>query len=287
MLTAIRISDNKKVIGCNIEKDKQSEYLCDYCKKKVIHHKSDTNIRTGHFKHKTGESDCPNQTRETEYHLKTKLDIFTYISENWGDKLKLVELEKWICKNSIRPDIYIETKSNKIAIEVQATILTVSEIKRRTINYFKNDISVLWVLPYEHNRIWEQKVIRIGYGNNKNEYAPGLSDKVKMKEMEIFLYWAYLKKLIFWDLTHEYSNSFICVGFDEYKSDDIEFRRDGEEHYYSGKTAKTLKKVDWYLENIDFDEFRPKYIKEFSAPFRDYQIPERKLFTYENKKYGR
>ncbi len=287
MLTAIRTYDNKKVIGNYIEKDNQSEYICEYCGKNVIHHKSESKVRTGHFKHRQGESDCPNQTKETEYHIKTKLDIYSYIKNGWGNKLKLIELEKWICKNSIRPDIYIETSRNKIAIEVQATILTVSEIKRRTEKYNKNDINVLWILPFEYKRIWDYKIVQVGYGNDKNVFDWTLAEKVKMKEMEIFLYWAYFKRLIYWDLEHEHSNSFICVGFDEYKNDNVEFWKDGEEHSYSGKTAKTIKTASWIKYNLKFTDFRTTFGKEFNPPYRNYVIPERELFTYDNRKYSR
>jgi competence CoiA-like predicted nuclease len=153
MLTAIRDTDNKKVVGALIEKDKNATYHCEYCKKEAIHHKSESQVRIGHFKHKQGASHCPNQTNETEWHYKTKYDIYKYIYSNWGDKLKEIEVEKWICNNSIRSDIYLETSKNKIAIEVQATILTPSEIKRRTAKYFKNGIAVMWILPFEYDRI--------------------------------------------------------------------------------------------------------------------------------------
>ncbi|MFZ1424809.1 MAG: competence protein CoiA family protein [Saprospiraceae bacterium] len=282
MLTAIRTSDSQKVIGNYIEKDHRSTYICEYCKKNVVHHKSEAAIKTGHFKHRTGESHCPNQTAETEYHLKTKLDIYSYIKNGWGNKLELIELEKWICNNSIRPDVYIETKKSKIAIEVQATILTVSEIKRRTEKYFDNGIYVLWILPYEFKRLYYVRYIR----SHDDEYEPEVSyhDKVKLKEMEVFLYWAYFKKLFFWDLDHKYSEAFICVGLTEHKSSDTEFRRDGEDHYYYGKTAKTLKSVDWIRENIKFDQMSTSYGPEYEPPFRQYTIPSRKLFTFDKRR---
>jgi hypothetical protein len=289
MLTAIRTYDNEKVIGNYISKDNQSEYICEYCRKKVVHHKSDTRVRIGHFKHRQGESDCPNQTKETEYHIKTKLDIYSYIKNGWGDRLKLIELEKWICNNSIRPDIYIETKINKIAIEVQATILTVSEIKSRTQNYSKNGINVLWILPFEFKRIWEYKVVQVGYGDDRNISDCVLAEKVKMKEMEVFLYWAYLKQLVFWDLEHKHSDSFICVGFDEYKNDDVLFWKDDEVHSYSGRITKTIKTAVWIKYNLEFPDFKTTFAREFKVPYpyRNYAIPERDLFTYDNAKYRR
>lgn len=291
MLTAIRYSDNKKVIGALIEKDKDATYYCEYCEKEVIHHKSESQLRVGHFKHKKGGSHCPNQTKETEWHYETKYDIFNYIQTNWGSKLEELEVEKWICNNSIRPDIYIRTLKNKIAIEVQATILTISEIKRRTVKYFKNGISVMWILPFEFERLHEYQRNRFKSSEYEDDWVWRERDKVRFKEMEIWLYWAYFKKLIFWDLKHKYSKEFIFTEFTEYKSDDVEFRRDGEEHFYYGKTAKTLKSVETIWYDIPFSKLTVSYSKEFEAPFRNYVIPERKIFTFDNRrrknKYGR
>ncbi|NVN95899.1 MAG: hypothetical protein HXX18_11505 [Bacteroidetes bacterium] len=282
MLTAIRKSDKNKVFGSQIDKDIEAEYYCEYCGKIVIHHNPESAVRIGHFKHKSNESLCPNITGETEIHYKTKYDIFNYIKKGWSVNLKILELEKWICNNSVRPDIYIETpKGNRIAIEVQATILTVSEIKRRTEIYFNNDIYVLWILPFEHGRIYEKVPIQNDYSKNGYEFVWEYREKVKLKEMEIFLYWAYLKKLLFWDIEHQDSDSFICVSFSEYKGNSAEFIKDGIDKYYSAKTAKTIKSTILVKKNIKFNQLSIRKIKEFNAPFRNYNIPNRRLFTFE------
>lgn len=91
MLVAIRQSDKKSVIGALIQKDQSAIYVCDYCKNAVIHHKSDSGEKIGHFKHKPGESHCPNQTKETEEHIRTKLDIYEYIKEGWVQGLKFLK----------------------------------------------------------------------------------------------------------------------------------------------------------------------------------------------------
>ena len=75
MLVAIRKSDNLKVIGEKIEKDNKAFYYCECCKKEVIHHKSESRIKIGHFKHKIGQSNCPNTTNETQWHFNTKLNL--------------------------------------------------------------------------------------------------------------------------------------------------------------------------------------------------------------------
>lgn len=275
MITAIRQSDNSKVLGNLIDKDASEIYTCDFCKKAVIHHRSDSGIKIGHFKHKSGESHCPNKnTGETEYHYRTKYDIYDYIKTSWGDKLKCIEVEKWLCNNTVRADVYVETNKNKIAIEVQATILTVSEIKTRTERYYANGIYVLWILPYDYNRLYEYVL------NQENEYDWFFRDKVKLKDMEVFLYWSNNQRLIFWDLEHKYYDDFVCTFFKEHKNDDVEFRRDGEEHYYSGRTSKTIKTPSWEI-GVAFDKMTVKHFQSVQAQNRTYVVPDRKIFTYE------
>lgn len=279
MLVAIRQSDKKSVIGALIQKDKSAIYVCDYCKKTVIHHKSESGEKVGHFKHKSGESHCPNRVKETEEHIRTKLDIYEYIKDGWGSKLKILEVEKWICNNTIRPDIYIETNRNKIAIEVQATALTVDEIKRRTLKYYKNGIAVLWVMPYYHRRFMKHHYQVEGYNKEECDFGWSYVPSVKLKGMEIFLHWAYYKSLYFWEYERVNSNGFIHVQLDKYVGEDVEFRRDGEDHFYHGRTAKTVKTIKSIRFNIGFDEFRVTVAKEYDVPQSNYSVPTRKLFT--------
>ena len=287
MLTAIRQSDKIKVIGEFIDKKKSETYYCEYCENPVTHNKSDSKIKVGHFKHKSGEPFCKNNTGETLEHIKTKLGIYNYIKENYWDKLLEIEPEKWICKKSIRPDVYIETKKNtKIAIEVQASILPVSEIKRRTEKYFKEKINVLWVIIYDYNRFNKYKT---EYGKTEDgswgvvNSGYFYADKVRLKEFEIFIYWAYFKNLIMWDLTGNHSNSFIVANMSDHKTDSVEFRRDGNDHYYEGKTTKVMKVPNYIRLNVSFDEFKPSPAIEFPVNYRQYVIPERLIFNYHTK----
>jgi competence CoiA-like predicted nuclease len=283
MVVAIRQSDNKAVIGALIQKDQTAIYHCDYCKNVVIHHKSESGEKVGHFKHKPGESHCPNLVKETEEHIRTKLDIYEYIKDGWGSKLKVLEVEKWICDNTIRPDVYIETSRNKIAIEVQATALTVDEIKRRTSRYYKNGIAVLWIMPYYHRRFMEYKYQVEGYNEEECDFGWSYMQSVKLKSMELFLLWAYFKNLYFWEYERVFSNGFIQVQLEKYVGEDVEFRRDGEDHYYTGKTAKTVKIVKSIRFNISFDEFRVTQAREYDVKQSNYSVPARILFEARKK----
>jgi len=281
MLTAIRQSDNKKVVGEFIEKVKGERFKCEFCDKIVTHNKPTDRVKVGHFKHKSGESFCPNHGESIE-HIRTKLSIFNYIKSKWGDKLKEIEIEKWICNRTIRPDIYIETKKgNKIAIEVQASALTVTEIKRRTSKYFNENIYVMWVLLFDYPRFYEFKK-EWGTKDDGNwglvDARYSFRDKVRLKEFEIFLYWAYYKDLIFWDLEQEHSTDFMVIRMADYWTDDKEFRKDGEDYYYEGKQTKVMKTIQSIKRDISFDKFRP--IKGSVFKGKSYEIPERTIFAF-------
>lgn len=283
MLTAIRKYDNLKVIGSEITKDLNQVYYCDFCNNDVIHHRSESKIKIGHFKHKAGDSHCPNSKGESEIHLQTKLEIYNYIRLNWGKALNIIEVEKWLFGKTIRSDIYIETKRGlKIAIEVQASSLNVSEIKRRTENYTKNNIYTLWILPYDLNRFygWRSEVGYNedgSYGKVKDVY--GLAQNIRFKEYELFLYRCYFKRLYFWDLSHQTTNDFISIRFEDCHAEQTTYFKEGEERMGGGAKKKTIKSAEGINVALRFNDFQKYDAKEFKESYREYTIPPRKIMV--------
>lgn len=153
MLTAIRDIDKIKVVGDLITKNTHDIYFCDYCKRQVIHHKSDARLKIGHFKHKAA-NDCPNNsTGESEVHLKMKTQIYNRLLND--SRIKNVELEKWLTNNQLRADVFLETfDGEQAAIEVQVSNLTTDQIASRNMLYDFNDIAVHWVLPFDQLIRW-------------------------------------------------------------------------------------------------------------------------------------
>lgn len=278
MLTAIRESDKITVIGEEIEKKSDETYFCDYCKNEVIHNKSEIKRKIGHFKHKKERLDCLNNTNESPWHSNTKFDIFKKITTDWGKRLKFIGVEVWLSNNSIRADIYIETlRGTKIAIEVQASCLTFDEIKRRTEKYYRENIYVLWILPYKYERFSELKK-EYGWCDD-GQWGIMFEDwhyssNIRLKDYEIFLQKCYYKQLFFWDLEHEYSQNFIAIEFKDRSTDSVEFRRDGEEHSYNGRKTKTTKLVENIRYDIGFERFGPVNANSFQ------DIPRRAIFSY-------
>lgn len=276
MLSSIRQSDKKKVYAGFIEKNPTESYNCEYCGAQTIHHKSKAMVRVPHFQHKAKDSDCPNNALESEIHLKTKLDIYKYLLKEYEKSFNLIEVEKWILKKHIRPDIYLETrKGNKIAIEVQKTALKVDEISYRTEKYFANNIYVLWVLPFEKGRFWKYQQLHTGYSIMDQEWGYTYAEKVKLKEMELWLSDANNDKLICWDLDHRDSDSFVCVFLGDHKGADREYSIGREEYYSYGRVSKTFKTVSYIKYDVFFSDFEKGRLNGFRSNRRGYYIPER------------
>jgi competence CoiA-like predicted nuclease len=257
MIKAIRKSDNKEIFA-DEEKKINEGYFCPKCKGVVIHHHSKTKTRTPHFKHKSLSFNCPNHTNETRWHYDTKYSIYNYLKNEYSSHIVEISLEKWLDGNQ-RADIFIQTKKgNKIVVEVQASIITVDEIKRRTIGYAKNSIYVLWLLKYDNKR-FSCNTFRDGYGKVYR-------NSTRLKEMELWLYNAYQGNLYFWN-----SPFFICVGLLNSYSNASSYYSDGEEQYHAGKRLKTIKEIDFNNPNIKFSHFKIFELKEnykLGIPFR-------------------
>lgn len=267
MLVAIKKSNHEKSFAFE-EKLKGEEYHCPVCKFPVIHHNSTARIRSPHFKHKSKLSNCPNATKESQWHYDTKVSIYNYLKENYSKNIRELELEKWLFNGSQRADVFLKTiKGNSIAIEVQASKLTVDEIKRRTSLYFKNSTYVLWLLKYD--------LSRFRCSTFENNFGKPIRNSTRLGAMELWLHKAYKGRLYFWNHTNP---SFIWVEFADSYSEDSSFYSEGEEQCFNGKKLKTKKEIIREKIGFDFREFRPKEIKEYSVS----NIPSRNILIVES-----
>lgn len=263
MIVAIRKSNHEKVFAFE-EKLKGEEYYCPCCKLPVIHHNSTARLREPHFKHKSKETLCPNATKESQWHYDTKISIYNYLKQNYSSNFRELELEKSLFNGSQRADVFLKTiKGNNIAIEVQASILTVDEIKRRTSLYFKNSTYVLWLLKYNLSKFICNTIV--------TPYGKPIRNVTKLNAMELWLHEAYLGRLYFWNPTRP---SFIWVELADVFSEDSSFYSDGEEQYFYGKKLKTKKEIMRDKIGVDFREFR---IGQFGE-INNSNIPNRKIF---------
>lgn len=137
MLTALRQIDQVKVLARNSEK-LHTPFTCPTCAREVVLHKG--NIRAHHFKHKPPVT-CARGRGETEQHLSAKLQIYDALAVELN--ITNLELEKDF--GTSVADVYAEISGKPVAIEIQRSILSVTDICARTSNYHRLGIAVLWI----------------------------------------------------------------------------------------------------------------------------------------------
>lgn len=116
------------------------EYYCPTCGEKVILRAGEKVI--AHFAH-TADTSCPSTSGgEGPYHEQGKLLLYQWLLSQGLD----VQLEIYLPEISQRPDLYMELKGKKIAIEYQCAKVPVNQIIHRTNGYQKAGIHVIWIL---------------------------------------------------------------------------------------------------------------------------------------------
>lgn len=137
MLTALRLSDQKKVLARDSEKA-HSPFACPSCQCEVVLHKG--NIRAHHFKHKPPIT-CARGKGETAQHLTAKIEIHDALALQ--QNVTELELEKDF--GTSIADVYARISGVPVAIEIQRSKVSVAEITERTKNYRRLGIAVIWI----------------------------------------------------------------------------------------------------------------------------------------------
>jgi len=119
---------------------KKEQFFCPSCKETVI-------VRAGpqvipHFAHLAHTNCSQHEGGEGKYHLQGKLQLYHWLlNQNIP-----TELEAFIPEINQRPDLFIQTKKNKIAIEYQCVTIPLSVIRKRNKGYRKANIVPIWIL---------------------------------------------------------------------------------------------------------------------------------------------
>ena len=156
MLTAIRQSDTIKVLARD-STIAEAPFLCPQCTKELILRKG--RIKVHHFAHKPPVT-CSFGAGETEQHFRAKLGIFDALREQ--SNVAELEIEKDF--GTSVADVYARISGVAVAIELQRSALSVSDITARTRNYHRLGIAVVWLglpasLPVETKyspKAWEK-----------------------------------------------------------------------------------------------------------------------------------
>lgn len=164
MLSAIRRSDGQTV-NAYFESKTNAPFACPQCGDPVI-------LKTGkkkinYFAHENPVS-CKFATGENDAHRQCKLEIYRGLQRE--PNVTNVALEVPMGTN--RPDVFATISGVPVAIEVQISALPIETIMQRTIDYYRNGVCVLWVLPWTPKldgdryapKIWEKWIHTAYYG---------------------------------------------------------------------------------------------------------------------------
>jgi len=145
-------------------------FVCLDCQEEVI-------LKTGrrtvnHFAH-ANQLACDSYQNESGAHRRCKMEIFLALQKL--PHVRDAAMERPLGTN--RPDVSASVNGVPVAIEVQISSLSIETIMQRTIDYYRQGIYVLWLLP------WTPKL-------DSPRYAP--------KHWERWIHTAYFGRVYYW-----------------------------------------------------------------------------------------
>jgi len=174
MLSANRKADSRPVLA-KWESKTSGPFTCPECGAEVILRQG--TARMNHFAHKS-PIPCPYTGGETDDHRRCKMEIYEALLKQ--PSATDVQLERSL--GTARPDVSARINGVPVAIEVQISTLSQETIIRRTKEYERKGIYVLWLLqwtPYLDGtryspRLWE-KWIHAAYFGRVYYWLKGLT----------------------------------------------------------------------------------------------------------------
>ncbi len=139
MLSARRKSDGQTV-HAYFETKANGPFYCLVCNDPVVLKAGKNKIN--HFAHES--LTCRFAEGESDAHRCCKIEIYKALKQTSGVTDVMLERPLGI----VRPDVSAIINGVKVAIEVQISSLSVETIMRRTIDYHRKGIYVLWLLPW-------------------------------------------------------------------------------------------------------------------------------------------
>lgn len=234
---------------------KDGPFFCPECEAEVILKKG--KVKAHHFAHKPLVN-CIYGVGESQRHLTVKRQIYEALVNH--PDCSRCKLERRL--NGVRPDVSLYIGSNPVAIEVQKSDIDIDEIERRTRQYTKLGIYLLWILPSDPKTFYHK-------GEDQEVY--------RIKEWEKYLHAMYWGRVYYWQ---EEAIVFPCH-FDDFEiwvEESNWYSEDGEEMSAGGyfKKAKSLKSPNFSTQLHIADNFRPITRNNWSA--KNWTVPDSKLW---------
>ncbi len=252
MLSAKRKSDGA-IVNASFEKQSNGPFFCPVCGDPVIL-KVGTK-RVSYFAHENPLA-CQYAKGESDAHRRCKLEIFESLQRT--PHVQLAELERPL--GTVRPDVSAYIHGVPVAIEVQISSLSVETIMRRTIEYHRKGIFVLWLL------LWTPSL-------ESQRYSPTLWEK--------WLHTCYFGRVYYWIggltvVSYHFEPSLKSVPKKSWYS------RDGEQMSGGGYTTHSKRHrtaVRGRTFNLATD-FGPRMREWWGSG--DMKVPDAKLFMERN-----
>jgi competence protein CoiA len=140
MLSAKRTSDGQTV-HAYFESKTNAPYVCLVCDDEVV--LKTGKLRINYFAH-INPLTCHFGKSESETHRRCKMEIYEALLQM--PNVQNVALERPL--DTVRPDVSAYINGFPVAIEVQISSLSIETIMRRTIDYHRKGIYVLWLLQW-------------------------------------------------------------------------------------------------------------------------------------------
>jgi len=248
MLSAKRKSDSQTVTAY-LSSKAHGPFICLICNEEVIL-KTGTR-RVNHFAHANPIA-CKFAEGESDGHRQCKMEIYEALLRAPG--VTNVALERPL--GSVRPDVSAYIYGVPVAIEVQISSLSIETIQRRTIEYARNGIYVLWLLQ------WTPKL-------DSNRYAPRIWEK--------WIHAAYFGRVYYWTgglsvVCYHFDPKFESVPKTSWRSEDGEKMTGGG---YSRRSKRYRMAVRGKTLNLVTD-FGPR--ERYWWQGKGFTVPDAKLF---------
>jgi competence protein CoiA len=140
MLTALRERDGAKVAAWEALREDRP-FLCHCCRSPVTLRRG--SVIAPHFAHRPPFT-CEYGAGESEAHRRCKLALYESLRAH--PRVSKCELERDL--GSVRPDVSAYVGDAPVAFEVQLSVLPLERIIRRTVEYARKGIYVLWLPPH-------------------------------------------------------------------------------------------------------------------------------------------
>jgi competence protein CoiA len=140
MLTAIRESDGQKLAAWEADRTERP-FVCPCCGGEVTLRRG--HVIAPHFAHRPPVT-CEYGAGESAEHRRCKLAVYESLRAH--PRVTKCELERDL--GTVRPDVSAYIGNVPVAVEVQLSSLPLERIARRTAEYARKGIYVLWLPPY-------------------------------------------------------------------------------------------------------------------------------------------